>query len=72
MEDKNNVDVNEVLISKEAASKLNIDSAYLVRLAKELKRQGKIKDSDMRLAGTRTYIFNAAAINVLKSALKRK
>lgn len=65
-------DVNKVFITKEVADKLELNSAYLIRLAKSLIDDGKLDNSDVRAAGKRNYIFNEKAIQVIKSNLKRK
>lgn len=64
--------VNEVYITKEVADKLNINTSYLIRLAKSLLECGKISPNDMRLAGKSTYIFNDIAITNIANSLKRK
>lgn len=64
--------VNDVYITKEVADKLNINTSYLIRLAKGLLQCGKISPSDMRLAGKSTYIFNDRAITNIANSLKRK
>jgi len=65
-------DVNKVFITKEVADKLELNSAYLIRLAKSLIEDGKLDITDVRAAGKRNYIFNEKAIQVIKSNLKRK
>lgn len=65
-------DVNKVFITKEVADKLDLNSAYLIRLAKSLIEDGQLDDSDVRAAGKRNYIFNEKAIQVIKNNLKRK
>lgn len=63
--------VKDVFITKEAADMLNINSAYLIRLAKKLREEGLISDDDMRTAGIRNYIFNKKAIKVLESKITK-
>lgn len=63
--------VKDVFITKEAADMLDINSAYLIRLAKRLKEEGLISDDDMRTAGIRNYIFNKKAIEVLESKITK-
>ncbi|WP_434794657.1 hypothetical protein TPDSL_17710 [Terrisporobacter petrolearius] len=65
-------DVNKVFITKEVADKLDLNSAYLIRLAKSLIEDGQLDVTDVRAAGKRNYIFNEKAIQVIKSNLKRK
>lgn len=65
------VNVNEVYITKEVAERLDINSSYLIRLAKKLLDNGDISSDDMRSAGKRNYIFNEKAVKALKDNLKR-
>lgn len=65
-------DVNKVFITKEVADKLNLNSAYLIRLAKSLIEDGQLDVTDVRAAGKRNYIFNEKAVQVIKNNLKRK
>lgn len=65
-------DVNKVFITKEVADKLDLNSAYLIRLAKSLIEDGQLDITDVRAAGKRNYIFNEKAIQVIKNNLKRK
>lgn len=65
------VDVNSVFITKEVAEKLDTNPAYLIRVAKALADEGKIKDTDMRPAGKRNYIFNENALKELKKKLNK-
>lgn len=65
------IDVNKVFITKEVAEKLDTNPAYLIRVAKALADDGNIKDTDMRPAGKRNYIFNEKAIEELKKKLKK-
>lgn len=65
-------DVNKVFITKEVADKLDLNSAYLIRLAKSLIEDGKLDVTDVRAAGKRNYIFNEKAVQVIKNNLKRK
>lgn len=65
-------DVNKVFITKEVADKLDLNSAYLIRLAKSLIENGQLDVTDVRAAGKRNYIFNEKAIQVIKNNLKRK
>lgn len=66
------VDVKDVFITKEVADKLDVNSSYLIRLAKKLKGEGLITDEDMRTAGIRNYIFNKRAVEVLGSKIQKK
>lgn len=65
-------DVNKIFITKEVADKLDLNSAYLIRLAKSLIEDGQLTNSDVRAAGKRNYIFNEKSIQVIKNNLKRK
>lgn len=65
------VNVKDVFITKEVADKLDINSSYLIRLAKKLKKEGLISDDDMRAAGIRNYIFNEKAVKVLESKITK-
>ena len=61
-------DVREVFISAEVARELDITSAYLIKLSKSL----NLPETDFRETSKGSYLFNRAAINVIKSNLKRK
>lgn len=63
--------VNKVYITNEVAEKLGLNSNYLLRLAKSLKENGVITDNDMRIAGTRNYIFNENAVNEISKQLEK-
>lgn len=65
------VNVKDVFITKEVADKLDINSSYLIRLAKRLKEEGLISDVDMRAAGIRNYIFNKRAVEILESKITK-
>lgn len=65
------VDVNEVYITKEVADELDINTSYLIRLAKKLLEDGEITDKDIRIAGKSTYIYNRNAIEAIQKNLKR-
>lgn len=65
------VNVKDVFITKEVADKLDINSSYLIRLAKRLKEEGLISDDDMRAAGIRNYIFNKRAVEILESKITK-
>lgn len=64
-------DVNEVYITKEVADQLDINTSYLIRLAKKLLEEGKIANKDIRAAGKRNYLFNSTAVEVIRGNLKR-
>lgn len=64
-------DVNEIYITKEVAEQLDINTSYLIRLAKKLFEEGKITNKDMRAAGKRNYLFNSTAVEVIRENLKR-
>lgn len=66
-----NIDVNKVFITKEVAERLDINTSYLIRLAKKLLEDGDITSSDMRIAGKSTYLYNEKAIEVIRNSLKR-
>lgn len=65
------VNVKDVFITREVADMLDINSSYLIRLAKKLKDEGLISDDDMRTAGIRNYIFNKKAVEVLEHKIKK-
>lgn len=65
------IDVNKVFITKEVAERLDTNPAYLIRVAKGLVDEGKIKCTDMRPAGKRNYIFNENALEELRKKLKK-
>ncbi|MCT4664838.1 MAG: hypothetical protein N4A45_06350 [Flavobacteriales bacterium] len=66
------MDVNKVYITKEVANLLDINSSYLIRLAKKLLESGELTDSDIRIAGKSNYLYNERAISVIRNNLKRK
>lgn len=66
------VNVKEVFITKEVAEMLDLNTSYLIRLAKKLQGENLISEQDMRLAGKSNYIFNENAIKIIKGNLKRK
>lgn len=63
--------VNKVYLTNEVGEKLNLNSNYVLRLAKELKEQGKITDNDMRISGKRNYIFNDRAVMELTKQIEK-
>lgn len=65
------ISVKDVYITKEVADKLDINTSYLIRLAKKLIEEGEITEDDMRAAGKRNYLFNGNAIEVLRKTLQQ-
>ncbi|EOU1808408.1 hypothetical protein [Clostridium perfringens] len=63
--------VQKIKITSEVAKELDLNPSYLIRIAKELKLNGTIKDTDLRLAGKRNYLFNENAINELRKKLNK-
>lgn len=59
-------DVREVYVTAEVARKLDITSAYLIRLAKSI----NLGEDNFREAGKRNYLFNDEAIKQIKKSLK--
>lgn len=55
-------DVNKVYTTSEIASKLDLNSAYLLRVVKEMLEKGELTNNDVRPAGKRNYIFNTKAL----------
>lgn len=64
-------DVTEIYITKEVAERLNINSSYLIRIAKKLIEDGELTDRDIRKAGKNTYLYNDKAIEVIQNSLIR-
>lgn len=63
--------VNKVYITAEVAKRLDLNPSYLIRIAKELKKDEVITENDLRLAGKRTYLFNENAIKELRKKLNK-
>lgn len=64
-------DVNKVYTTSEIADKLDLNSAYLLRVAKEMLKNGDLTDNDVRPSGKRNYIFNTKALEKLKEKFNK-
>nr|DAZ67447.1 MAG TPA: winged helix-turn-helix transcription repressor [Caudoviricetes sp.] len=64
-------DVNKVYTTSEIADKLDLNSAYLLRVVKEMLEKNDLTSSDVRAAGKRNYIFNTKALNILKEKFNK-
>lgn len=65
------IDVNKVLTTQEVAEKLDLNSNYVLRVAKDLKDKGIITNKDMRLSGKRIYLFSDVAVREITKKLNR-
>ncbi|EOU1504478.1 hypothetical protein ACHM2L_15310 [Clostridium perfringens] len=63
--------VQKIKITSEVAKELDLNPSYLIRIAKELKKDEVITENDLRLAGKRNYLFNQRAINELRKKLNK-
>ena len=63
--------VQKIKITSEVAKELDLNPSYLIRIAKELKKDEVITENDLRLAGKRNYLFNQRAINDLRKKLNK-
>lgn len=59
-------DVREVFITSEVASKVDITTPYLIRVAKEM----NFSESEFREAGKRNYLFSQSAVDKLVSKFR--
>lgn len=66
------MNVKNVYLTAEVADKLQVNQAYLLRTAKDLKLQNKITDTQMRESGKRNYIFSEEAVKLLEDYFKSK
>lgn len=64
-------DVNKVYTTSEIASQLDLNSAYLLRVVKEMLENGDLTDNDVRPAGKRNYIFNTKALTQLQEKFNK-
>ena len=64
-------DVNKVYTTSEIASKLDLNSAYLLRVVKNMLEEGKLTNEDVRPAGKRNYIFNTKALEELNKKFNK-
>lgn len=64
-------DVNNVYTTSEVATKLGLNSAYLLRVVKEMLDKKELTPNDVRAAGKRNYIFNTNALNKLKAKFNK-
>lgn len=63
--------VNNVYTTSEIADKLDLNSAYLLRVVKEMLEKKELTSNDVRAAGKRNYIFNTKALNILKDKFNK-
>lgn len=66
------IDVREVYVTSEVAKMLDISTQYCLKIAKELKENGILSDSDLREAGKRNYIFSKYAVVKLEEFFSTK
>lgn len=64
-------DVNKVYTTSEIAERLGLNSAYLLRVVKEMLEREELTSNDVRAAGKRNYIFNTRALEVLKEKFNK-
>lgn len=64
-------DVNNVFTTSEIADKLDMNSAYLLRVVKVMIESGDLTTNDVRAAGKRNYIFNTKALDILKKKFNK-
>lgn len=60
------VDVRKIYVTSEVAKILDVSAQYCLRIAKDLKEQGILSESDLREAGKRNYLFSDVAVAKLK------
>lgn len=61
-------DVRKVFITKEIADELGVNPSYLIKVAKKM----ELKESEMREAGKRNYIFSIEAKEKLEEKFKKE
>lgn len=64
-------DVNKVFTTSEIADSLDLNSAYLLRVVKDMLEKNELTSNDVRPAGKRNYIFNTKALNILKKRFSK-
>lgn len=64
-------DVNKVYTTSEIADRLDLNSAYLLRVVKEMLEKNELTNKDVRAAGKRNYIFNTKALDALKKKFNK-
>lgn len=64
-------DVNNVFTTSEIADKLDMNSAYLLRVVKVMIESGDLTTNDVRAAGKRNYIFNTKALRILEKKFNK-
>ncbi len=64
-------DVNKVYTTSEIADKLDLNSAYLLRVVKEMLEKNELTNKDVRAAGKRNYIFNTNALTRLQEKFNK-
>lgn len=63
--------VNKVFTTSEIADKLDLNSAYLLRVVKDMLEKNELTANDVRAAGKRNYIFNTKALDILKEKFNK-
>ena len=63
--------VKNIYTTKEVADRLELNSNYLLRVAKELLENGTITGDEMRKSSKITYLFNDLAVKKIKEKLNR-
>lgn len=64
-------DVNKVYTTSEIASKLDLNSAYLLRVVKDMLKKNELTNNDVRASGKRNYIFNTKALVKLQEKFNK-
>lgn len=65
MSENENLSINNIMTTNELATKLGLNSAYVLRLVKDPKN-GLVEGIDFRSAGKRNYLFTLTAFEKLE------
>lgn len=63
--------VNKVYTTSEIAEKLDLNSAYLLRVVKGMLERKELTSNDVRASGKRNYIFNTNALTKLQEKFNK-
>lgn len=63
--------VDKFFITSEIADELELNSAYLLRVVKEMIEKNELTKDDVRPAGKRNYIFSYKALDILKKKFNK-
>lgn len=69
MSENENLSINNIMTTNELATKLGLNSAYVLRLVKDPKN-GLVEGTDFRSAGKRNYLFTVTAFEKLEQLKK--